>query len=182
MFASYLLSAICVVFCLLCVFAAISDIRSLKISNKLNLAIVALFVPAALFAYLIGDFPIALIGGHLLSAAIAFLIGFALFSFRIFGGGDAKMIPAVMLWLGPGAAIPFTFYTALFGGLTAIIVLTVGKFVPAEALPGAIRGPFQADEGKHNVPYGVAIAAAALLCANTSPLFFQLVNQIGLIG
>lgn len=182
MIMEWLLSGLCVLFIGLCLSAAVSDVQKLTISNKTNLTIVGMFIPAALLGFLTGVFPLALIGGHLLAAIIAFLVGFALFNFGIFGGGDAKLIPAAMLWLGPSAAFPFAFYTALFGGLCALIVLMVSKWVPVEAIPGPVKGPFASEDGKPKVPYGVGITAGVLLSAPSTPLFHGLVNQISLIG
>ena len=103
-------------FLALCVFAALHDINRLTIPNWLNLTLAALFIPAAF----VSGLPLEILGGHLLAALCAFVIAFALFAFNIFGGGDAKMIPAVMLWIGPNAAMDFLFAMALAGGACAI--------------------------------------------------------------
>jgi hypothetical protein len=93
-------------FLALCLFAALHDVNSLTIPNWLNLTIAALFVPAAVFSGL----PIEIIFGHVLAGLAAFVIGFRpLCVPHVFGGGDAKMIPAVMLWIGPSASLAFMF-------------------------------------------------------------------------
>ena len=158
-------------FLALCVLAAIHDINRLTIPNWLNLMIAGLFIPAAV----VSGIPLEIIGGHFVVAALAFVIAFGLFAFRIFGGGDAKMIPAVMLWLGPKAGIPFVFNMALAGGACALLILAVRRMVPAAVLPGFVRAPFEEDAG---VPYGVAIAAGAILSAWASPFLSDLLNQV----
>jgi prepilin peptidase CpaA len=158
-------------FLALCLLAAIHDVNRLTIPNWLNLTIAVLFIPAAA----VSGLPLEIIGGHLAVAALAFVIAFGLFAFRIFGGGDAKMIPAVMLWLGPEAGLPFVFQMALAGGACAVLILTVRRTVPAGAVPGIIRAPFEEDAG---VPYGVAIAAGVIFSASASPFLSDLLNQV----
>ena len=163
------------VFLALCVFAAMHDVNRLTIPNWLNLTLAGLFVPAAA----VSGVPIEIIGGHLMVAALAFMVAFGLFAFNIFGGGDAKMIPAVMLWLGPDAGMTFIFIMALVGGGFALLILSVRQLVPAAVLPGLIRAPFEENAG---VPYGVAIAAGALVAAPASPFLANLLSEISLFS
>nr|WP_321442265.1 prepilin peptidase [uncultured Hyphomonas sp.] len=162
-------------FLALCLFAALHDVNSLTIPNWLNLTIAALFVPAAVFSGL----PVEILIGHVLAGLAAFVIGFALFAFRIFGGGDAKMIPAVMLWIGPSASLEFVFTMALVGGACALLIVLVRNTVPAAVVPGPIRAPF---EEKAGVPYGVAIAAGAFVASASSPILSETLRATGLIG
>jgi prepilin peptidase CpaA len=64
---------------------------------------------------------------------------------------------------------------AVAGGACAIIILSVRQLMPAGALPGMIRAPF---EEKAGVPYGVAIAVGAFVAAPASPFLANLLNQI----
>jgi prepilin peptidase CpaA len=154
-------------FLALCIFAALHDVNRLTIPNWLNITLAALFLPAALFSGL----PLELLGGHLLAGGLAFVVAFGLFAFRIFGGGDAKMIPAVVLWMGPAAAMPFLYWMAIAGGACALILLIGRRSIPAEAVPGFMRAPF---EPKAGVPYGVAIAAGAMLAGPHSLMLASL--------
>lgn len=163
------------IFLALCLFAALHDINSLTIPNWLNLTLAGLFIPAALFAHL----PIEIVFGHVLAGAAAFIVAFGLFAFRVFGGGDAKMIPAVMLWIGPSASLDFILAMALVGGLCALCILFVRNTVPAIILPKAVRAPFEENAG---VPYGVAIAAGVFLAASGSPILSQTLKFAGVIG
>lgn len=162
-------------FLALCIFAALHDVNRLTIPNWLNLTIAGLFVPAALASGL----PIEILGGHVLAGGLAFVIAVGLYAFRIFGGGDAKMIPAVMLWMGPAAAFPFSYTMAMIGGACALILLAGKRGIPIEAIPGFMRAPFEANGG---VPYGVAIAAGALLAGSASPLLSPFYESLGLGG
>ncbi len=170
-----LLTFLGLIFFALCIFAAINDISRLTIPNWLNLSIAALFVPAAITAGL----PIEMIGGHVLVGLVAFAIGFGLFAVGVFGGGDAKMIPAVLLWTGPSGAIWFVFYMAIAGGVCALVLLLARRTVPAALVPGFMRAPF---EEKGGVPYGVAIAAGALLSSPHSPLLAGITGPGGWLG
>jgi prepilin peptidase CpaA len=162
-------------FLALCVFAALHDVNSLTIPNWLNLTLAGLFVPAAL----VSGLPLEILGGHLLAGALAFVIAFGLYAFRIFGGGDAKMIPAVVLWMGPAAAMSFTFAMAIVGGACALVILGARQTIPVEAFPGFMRAPF---EPKAGVPYGVAIAGGAILAGAASPMLARFYEAIGFAG
>ena len=170
-----ILSTLGGLFLALCLFAALHDINRLTIPNWLNLTLAGLFIPAAA----VSGLPMEIIGGHVLTGLAAFVIAFGLFAFRIFGGGDAKMIPAVMLWVGPGASLQFLFTMALTGGLCALLIVLVRNMVPAAVLPGPVRAPF---EEKAGVPYGVAIAAGVFAASLSTPFLTQTLSQIGITG
>jgi prepilin peptidase CpaA len=87
-----------------------------------------------------------------------------LFSRGLIGGGDVKLIAAATLWAGPAATLSLLVLTGLLGGLLCLLLLT-----PVGALIAAVR-PIVRDSGDSArganpvlVPYGVAIAAAALI-------------------
>ena len=170
-----ILSLLSGLFLALCIFAALHDVNRLTIPNWLNITLAALFLPAALASGL----PLQLLGGHLLAGGLAFVVAFGLFAFRIFGGGDAKMIPAVVLWMGPAASLPFLYWMAISGGACALILLIGKRSVPAEVVPGFMRAPF---EPKAGVPYGVAIAAGAMLAGQHSLMLSPLYEAIGFSG
>ena len=163
------------VFLALCVFAALHDVNRLTIPNWLNLTLAGLFVPAAAASGL----PLEMLGGHVLLGLATFVVAFALFAFGIVGGGDAKMIPAVMLWIGPSASFQFLLAMMLVGGLCALVIVSVRNTVPAVLVPGPIRAPF---EEKAGVPYGVAIAAGVFFASPASPILTQTLNYIGITG
>lgn len=162
-------------FFVLCLQAAIKDTLSLKITNGLNLSIVALFVPAA-FAAQIGW---GAAGAHLLTGLIAFIVSYLLFSFRLFGGGDAKMIPAVLLWIGPAGWMHFVIGMALSGGVLALTLLLARRAIPVEVTPGFAQKIMNKENG---IPYGVAIAVGAFFAAPHSELLNAFLNQFGVFG
>ena len=128
------------------VVAAVIDVRTFTISNRLNLA-VALMAPLYWWASHLPLWPDAAIQVGIAVAvfavfAIAFYIG-------MMGGGDVKLAAALALWFSPQSTIKFLVVTSLAGG-----VLTLGVL----ALHRARRR-----EGRPEVPYGVAIAFGALV-------------------
>lgn len=94
-------------------------------------------------------------------AALVLLCMFALFSAGWIGGGDAKLIAVVALWLGAGNAGLFLLWVAAFGGLLTVAILQLRSVrLPAPCLSvtwiARLRAP------KSGIPYGAAIASAAL--------------------
>lgn len=155
----------------LCLYAALIDIETLTIPNWLNGWLAFLFIPAAILAAPGWD----VTGMHLLVGAIAFVASVGLFMLGVYGGGDAKFIPAVMLWLGPAGAAPFLIATAMAGGALTIFVVIMRALVPKGVTPGFGVATF---EDRKGVPYGVAIAAGAFFAAPASPLLSEFLSQI----
>jgi prepilin peptidase CpaA len=76
------------------------------------------------------------------------------------GGGDAKLLAAASLWVGPAGAAPFVVFTALAGGALALALMAARTVAaPPEKGPEWLR---RALTPKGDIPYGVAIAAGAL--------------------
>jgi prepilin peptidase CpaA len=144
--------------------AATSDLMTMTIPNFVTLALVSVFVPVAAASGL--SWPT--IGMHLLVGLIGFAVCAGLFYIGVFGGGDAKLIPGVLVWFGFPGVLAFLFWMALFGGLLAATILTLRRTVgvPAGAPEWAAR-LLSRDEG---VPYGLAIAAGAAVAWGQTPL------------
>jgi prepilin peptidase CpaA len=119
------------------------DVRSRTIPHAAILSIVALYAIYAAAGY--GDWRTGLAG-----AGILLLIGFILFHLNVMGGGDSKLIAALGLWTGLGAMGSFVFYTALAGGVVALLVLLRQR--------QRVRADAALAEARPTVPYGVAIA------------------------
>lgn len=138
--------------------AAGFDLASYTIPNRLSLAIVAAF---AVFAAVSG-FPGAAWGSHLAAGLVALAAGFALFAAGWIGGGDAKLFAAVALWFGFGDLMNYALIAAVLGGGLTLGLLVMRR-IP---LPGVlIRQSWIArlHDDRAGVPYGVALAAGALV-------------------
>jgi prepilin peptidase CpaA len=148
------------------IWAAISDLRTMTISNRLCLILAGGFYPAAL---LLGLNPV-MIGLHTLLAFIVLLAGMAMFAAGWMGGGDAKLMTAASLWLGLSAALPFVFYVALMGGALTLVFLILRKLFKrhTDTMSGW-QQRLMTDKG--GIPYGVAIFAGALMAAPSGALF-----------
>lgn len=152
------------------IFAAVNDVLTMTIPNWLSLAYIGVFPWVALYLGLsLGD-----IGWHFASGLIALVICFGLFSVGVFGGGDAKLIPAVMIWVGPAGVMPYVFGIALAGGVLGLIVILSRRFVPAHHVPGILQRSFVEGPG---IPYAVAIAAGGIWAIPASPVLSSLMTS-----
>jgi prepilin peptidase CpaA len=138
-------------------YAAVSDVRSYTIPNELVIAVCLLFP----LAMIMTGMPVKLALWHLLAGLVLFFCGFALYSARIIGGGDAKLLAAAALWIGWSQLPPFLVYTALAGGAVAIGMLIWEVFRTHFEATGKSSVFRRLATLRPNLPYGVAIAAGA---------------------
>ncbi len=146
------------------IWAAASDMMSLKIPNRTVLTILALF-PIYISSAGPSSWSLAALGGSLLVAAIIFAVGFIMFAFNLFGGGDVKMLAAVALWAGPSHIVMLLLGTALIGGFLALALASpLRLLLPYLAAATNTNTDFERLMSQP-IPYGVAIAAGGLLVA-----------------
>ncbi|WP_404334285.1 prepilin peptidase [Sphingomonas sp. MMS12-HWE2-04] len=131
---------------LLLVSCGIQDAKTREIANWKNAAIACL-APLWWWANGLALWPDIAIQ---IGIAIAvFLVFFAAFCLGQMGGGDVKMLGALALWLPLQPLIWMLILMSLLGGALTIVLLVEQKIRRREAVP--------------EIPYGVAIAIAALL-------------------
>jgi prepilin peptidase CpaA len=138
-------------------FAASSDLFTMTISNRLSLALTGSFF---LLTLVIGmSWPA--FGMHLAAGAIVLVFAFGFFSQGWIGGGDAKLAAATALWFGFEFLLDYLVYASLFGGVLTIVLIQFRKLPLPEPLA---RQPWimRLHESGGGVPYGIALAAAAL--------------------
>lgn len=140
--------------------AAVSDLRSRSISNELNGVMALLAIPFWIASGL-SVWPDMAI--QLGAAFGVFLIFVGLFAIGAMGGGDVKMIGAVMLWIPLPGFLGTLAVMAIGGGILSAAMLILSKIRPSDK-------PVE-------VPYGVAIAAAGLWA-----LHQQYLNQFQFIA
>lgn len=92
-------------------------------------------------------------------AAVALLAGMALFAGKAIGGGDAKFYAALASWFPIQQGL-FLLVSVALAGLILAIATLMRRRKPRKPAGGLI-GPD--DDDFRKVPYGVAIAAGALL-------------------
>ena len=143
------------------------DARHYIIPNWLNLLILASYPLMLLVGW-----PEPWWGGL---AAFAAMLGFGLILFflGIMGGGDVKLLAVSMLWTGwTLTSMYFLVYTALVGGVLAILVVIVRRLVmPLLVKLSPDRSIARIWKRGEPIPYGLAIAGAflGLLYLNKMP-------------
>jgi len=130
----------------LLVLAAVIDVRTFTISNRLNL-VVALLAPIYWLAVGLPLWPDAAIQAGVAVGVFVLLAG--AFYIGMMGGGDVKLAAALALWFSPLSTLHFLVVMSLAGG-----VLTLG-------LMAAHR--MRSKQGRPEIPYGVAIAFGGLV-------------------
>ena len=139
-----LTEALLALLAIILVAAAIIDIRTFTISNRLNLA-VALLAPLYWLSIGMG---LAEIGMQIAVAIGVFVLLAIAFYLRMMGGGDVKLASAIALWFAPQGTMRFLVYMSVAGGILTLAVVGLHKL--------------RKKEGKPEIPYGVAIAFGAL--------------------
>lgn len=138
------LALLAVLSCLLLV-AVVTDLRSRIISNWLNLGIAGL-APLYWWACGIDLWPDVALQIGLGVGVFAVFAG--LFAIGMMGGGDVKMLAAIALWFPWQSLIVLLTIMALAGGVVTLITIIHHRMTKREGPP--------------EIPYGVAISAAAL--------------------
>ena len=126
--------------------AAIIDVRTFTISNRLNLT-VALGAPLYWLSIALPLWPG--VGIQLAAGAGVFVLLAAAFYAGMMGGGDVKLASALALWFSPGSTLKFLVLMSIAGG-----VLTIGVVALHRA---------RQRTGRPEIPYGVAIAFGGLV-------------------
>lgn len=129
----------------LLVIAMVTDWRARDIPNWLTAA-VAVLAPAWWWASGYTLWPG--VGMQIIFCAVVFAIGLGLFAANAMGGGDVKLLAALALWLPGFELLRMIVIMSLIGG-----ALTVAMLVWHRA---------RKREGNPEIPYGLAISAAAL--------------------
>lgn len=137
--------------------AGVQDVRTREIANWKNAAI-ALLAPLWWWANGLAVWPDMAM--QLGVAAVVFALFVGAFALGQMGGGDVKMIGALALWLPLRPLIGMLAVMSILGGVLTLAMLAERR------LRGRDRtAPLE-------IPYGVAIAAAAFL-ALREPIFNQ---------
>jgi prepilin peptidase CpaA len=142
---------------LLLVSAGIQDARTREIANWKNLAILAL---APLFWWISGRALWPDLAIQIGVATLVFALFYACFLFGWMGGGDVKMIAALSFWFPWDALVRMLIAMSLIGGVITIILM--------------IERKLRKNPAEIEIPYGVAIAIAALLMISE-----PILNQFG---
>src|SRR3954449_5607811 len=127
------------------VFAAVVDVRTFTISNRLNLT-VALLAPVYWLSIALSPWPGMAI--QLAAGGVVFALLAGAFYAGMMGGGDVKLAAALALWFSPASTIKFLVLMSLAGGVLTLAVVAWHRA--------------KRREGRPEIPYGVAIAFGGL--------------------
>ena len=139
-------------------FAASSDLFTMTIANRISLILLGGFV---LLAAMTG-MSVHEVALHFGAGGTVLVVCFVMFACGWIGGGDAKLAAATALWLGFPHLFDYLIYASILGGALTLAIIQFRKW----PLPAKLAG-HEWIERLHRtgggVPYGIALAAAALL-------------------
>lgn len=159
-------AVIFVVFPFCMVFAALSDMMSMTIANRVSLLLLATFAAAAPFTGM--DW--AEYGMHFAAGAAVLAVTFGLFAFGAMGGGDAKLLTGIAVWFGMSIPlVQFLLMSAVYGGVLTLLIL-VYRRSPVSVYLGQISFLRRIADAKEGVPYGIALGFAGLSMFPETPL------------
>jgi prepilin peptidase CpaA len=145
-------------------FAASSDLLTMTISNRVSIVLVGGFLALALLS---GMAPTEFLS-HAGAGAVVLIVTFGFFTRGWMGGGDAKLAAATAIWFGFDYLLNYLVYASMLGGALTLLLIQF-RLVP---LPGLLAGQFWAQrlhQQGGDVPYGIALAGAALLVYPETP-------------
>ena len=134
-------------------YAAWSDVKYRRLPNLLTLVVAGLGLS---YTAIVASLNAAASG--LLHGVVALLVGLALYSRGMMGGGDIKYYAAIATWFPLSQAFRLLGMVSLAG-----LALLAGWLVWRRLISQPIK--FKASEAGDKLPFGVAIAAGAVLVA-----------------
>ena len=139
-------------------FAASSDLFTMTISNRVSLALTAGFFALALIMGMSAGDMLSHTGAGMTVLAITFCF----FAFGWIGGGDAKLAAATALWLGFDHLLDYAVYASIFGGVLTLLIIKF-RVLPLPQILARQAWVQRLHQSNGGVPYGIALAAAALV-------------------
>lgn len=134
--------------------AAVEDAVRLRISN---ITVLLVIVAAVIAVVVVG--PTLALWQNLAVFAALLAVGTLMFAAGKLGGGDVKLLAAVGLWFDVIGALWMLFDVVLAGGVLAILIIALRSLGWSER----IRRRVVLLRPGGGIPYGVAIAAGALI-------------------
>jgi prepilin peptidase CpaA len=146
--------------------AAVVDLRTRRIPNALTAAMASIGIGLAVSGA--GDVSLA-------AAVLGLVVGFGLMlpghALGATGAGDVKLMAAVGAIVGPGLVLKAFLFTAVAGGVLAVVVAlrrrrlsaTVAGTARMLAAPGGARHEIRSATPESRFAYGPAIAVGSML-------------------
>src|SRR3954464_10716776 len=139
-------------------FAASSDLLTMTISNRVSLILVGSFFVLAIWSGL----PLSDVGMQVGVGLGVLVVTFTFFAMGWIGGGDAKLAAATALWLGFEQLLTYFVLASLFGGGVPCLLIRF-RLAPLPNLLEREDWAKRLHRMDAGVPYGIALAAAALM-------------------
>jgi prepilin peptidase CpaA len=139
-------------------FAASSDMLTMTIANRISLILAGGFVVLGILT----GMPVAEMAWHFGAGAAVLLVCFVLFACGWIGGGDAKLAAATALWLGFAHLFDYLIYSSILGGALTLALIQF-RMLPLPAALAKREWIERLHRRGGGVPYGIALAAAALM-------------------
>ena len=167
-------AAILVVFPFAMVHAAISDLLSMTIMNRVSLVLAATFVVVAPFT----GMDMQQLISHVCAFAIVLMVCFGLFAAGLMGGGDAKLLAATSLWFGLSFTLmEYLLLSSVLGGVLTLCILNFrGSAIAVYA--GRLDFMRQIADPKEKIPYGIALGIGGLLVFPNSSMAQWVIQKL----
>jgi len=150
--------AVLAIFPLCMVLASVFDLLTMTIPNKVTLALaVSFFVLAPLTGM-----PLSTMAWHIGLGFGVLVVCYLLFMINAMGGGDAKLLAASALWLGPDMTLTYVLLASILGGLLTLLILFARRY-PLPVMFMKVDWINRLHDRKTGIPYGAAMGPAALL-------------------
>ena len=150
--------AVLMVFPAAMVIAAMTDLFTMTIPNRVSLGLIAAFFMMAPIAGL----DLMTVAQHVGVGLAMLAISFVLFARGYIGGGDAKLFAATALWVGYDSLLTYVIVASFLGGMLTLALLFL-RMMPLPAGVAKVGWVVRLHDAAHGVPYGIALAAAGLL-------------------
>jgi prepilin peptidase CpaA len=165
---------ILVVFPLCMAFAAVSDLMSMTISNRVSIILIAAFAVAAPFTGM--DWSTYAL--HFAAGLIVLLGTFGLFAAGGMGGGDAKLLSATALYMGLNIhLVEYLIASAVVGGVLTLAIVVL-RHSPLSTVAGGNVYLRNLADPKKGVPYGIALAIGGLVIYPSTDLMTWAVQRL----
>ncbi len=126
------------------------DFRYMRIPNVLSVLAIIVFIATAYFI------PFQELGLRVALSLATLVIGFIAFSLRMFGGGDIKMLAALMLFIPSHTLTLFAFVFSIS------LLVGIGLIVTLRTAPGARQSNWVSLQANAKFPMGISISLAGL--------------------
>ena len=163
---------ILVVFPFAMIYAALSDVFSMTIANRVSVLLIGSFLLVAPFIGLTWhEFMM-----HLAAFGLVLTVTFALFALNTMGGGDAKLLASTSLWMGLSTHLMnYLLISSIAGGVLTILLLVLRN--SSLAVYAGEVAPLRRIMDEKDIPYGVALAVGGMFAFQESPAMIWAIGQ-----